>query len=1011
VATGDSLVMAGMELLMGGVASDHPMCPGAVFRLAKGWDFAVPATSYSDAVTLIMAGEVPTGARVPNRTVKLPVIITVPRSADPAADRAILAGAAEHLVTQIAAERWDMTWTRMGGLPFTLVCFAAHAAAVDWDLIRDAQLQRNMAVEFTALPFGRGDTPEVVTFKSTAAAWTPPPDPVHIDAYSSGQMLSADNSGFEATAGTWVNVTNCAVARSTTRHRTGAASLGVTSSAAGSMTAALCSLANVPTQGVPVTPGQLVTVSGYHRTQVAGTERTAYIEAEFATSGGASLGAVASPGVTEVAANGNWTAQQTVTGTAPATAAGFRVRARWATPAAGAEAHYLDDVYADTSAVASAVDAASWSPSFQRVSGNYSARWSARPHACAVYDKTLPAPLDLTGLTKLTLWLGLGSSSSHHWQGGRKATVKIDLYDGNGNHVTTTITATCRASGLPSSPHWQRVSGYIPQVTAVDMTTISRYVVSVYNHTESAGQRVLQGDCYLNALDATGPSTGTPGPRGAVYPVPGGVGTAPSPVAVQVQPGPSVGPTTTTFTTPGDNPWVATGVSLVQLFEMWAAGGGGEGGHGNEYGGGGGGGGGYAARRNITVTPGSTYHIYVGAAGSAGAANGDGGTGGDTYGDATLGGRAHGGQGGGLRGSGLGGLGGSGSTDDIHHPGGDGGDTEGIEHGQGGGGSGGPAADGRDAPDRAEDGNGAPAVTGGGPGGQGGHVAPGAGMARTGYTPASGPGGGGGGGAHGSDGSNYAGGAGFRGQARLTYLGTAGSPLKTCVLVHLPSDEPSTSAPLIPLGALNTSYTAPATGQVPARYEGTYRALLGMTWNTPANSRDITAIIYQRQSGLPDRTITLTRAGVVPNTDKDPAGGPVSNGLLDMGVVTLPLAPIAAGNITDYHQVHVDSTNASDVPLDLLLIPSTAQCLIYSTAGSGVANLWLDTPALGADLGHVLGSQADRDQAVSLLGECDYSGGPLWIGDGDHRVVIYSVQGVPALMLTYVPWWRLDRLA
>jgi hypothetical protein len=1015
----DSLVLAGIELLAGGVASDHPLCPGAKFYLAKGWDFGAPATTFADAINLIMAGSLPSAGRTANRAPKLPVVITVPASGDGDTDRALLAGARELLMQSISADEWNLVWTRSGGLPFILPCFAATAVTVDWDLLRDRQRVSTLSVEFGALPFGRSDVAEQVTFKSTAAAWTPPPDPVVIDSYGSGQKLSADNSTFEATAGTWVNVTNCGVARSTTRHHTGVASLAVTSSAAGAMTAALCSLANVPTQGVPVTPGQLVTVSGYHRAQTAGQERTAYIEAEFATSGGASLGAVASAGVTEVAANGNWSAQQTVTGTAPATAAGFRVRARWATPAAGAEIHYVDDVYADVSAVASAVDAASWSPSFQRVNGSYSAHWSAHKHACAIYDVTLPAALDITGRSKLMFWLGLGTATPSAWRRGQ-VTVKAVLYDAAGMTVTASVTQLARAGSLTSVPHWNRASLAIPANSAFDYTTVSRYVLTVWNHTEGGGQRVLQADAYLNDLGAVPSSAGTPGPRGAVHSIPGGVGTAPAPVAVQCQPGPSVAPTVTEYTTSGTKSWTAPAGCTSVHAECWGAGGGGEGGH-TSRGGAGGGGGEYAMDGAVPVTPLSVYAPVVGAAGSGGAVQTAGGGGGDTYftGDSGVGVRAHGGQGGGVRADARGGYGGSGSTGDAHFPGGDGADTfYGYdEHGQGGGGSAGPSSPGNDARSQSE-GTGAAAVTGGGPGGQGGHHIPESGQLHTGYAPASGPGGGGGGGGVDESGTRYAAGAGYAGKMRLSYATTAGAPFKTLLLHHIPPGSPGPLAPMVAVGggtdAPGGTYTAPLTGQLNARYAGTYRVLLGCNWNTPGSARNVTLTIRQKQTGMADQSVTLSRAGVVPDTDTDPADGPVANGIIDMGLITLPLSPIAPGNNSDWFQFQTGSTNSADRFLDLLILDVTYQTLLYSLPSGATAwanNIWADTPDLGHDLGLVYGSQADRDQAVSVLAACDYSGGPLWIGDGDHRLLAWSAQCCPALILSYLPFWYLDRLA
>lgn len=72
------------------------------------------------------------------------------------------------------------------------------------------------------------------------------------------------------------------------------------------------------------------------------------------------------------------------------------------------------------------------------------------------------------------------------------------------------------------------------------------------------------------------------------------------------------------YTTPGTYSWIApAGVTSVSVFVVGGGGGGGYGGNGN-YGGTGGGGGGSSYGNNITVVPGNSYTIIVGAGGVAG---------------------------------------------------------------------------------------------------------------------------------------------------------------------------------------------------------------------------------------------------------------------------------------------------------------------------------------------------------------------------------------------------------
>jgi hypothetical protein len=217
----------------------------------------------------------------------------------------------------------------------------------------------------------------------------------------------------------------------------------------------------------------------------------------------------------------------------------------------------------------------------------------------------------------------------------------------------------------------------------------------------------------------------------------------------------------------------------LPIVELWAGGGGGGANNGATGGGhisGGGGGGGEYVAYNYALTAGTTYTISRGAAGSAGSGSGhnNGGNGGDTTFDAgAL--IAHGGTGGGAGGpvggtAGTGGTGAHGGSPTSVQPGGDGGAglLSGTSQtgGGGGGGSGAPGGTGSagSAGTVGHFGAGGAGQTDGGPGGRGGgsSVSP-----FNGQAPSNGPGGGGGGG--GGDGGTRSGGAGLRGQIRVTY--------------------------------------------------------------------------------------------------------------------------------------------------------------------------------------------------------------------------------------------------
>ena len=87
-------------------------------------------------------------------------------------------------------------------------------------------------------------------------------------------------------------------------------------------------------------------------------------------------------------------------------------------------------------------------------------------------------------------------------------------------------------------------------------------------------------------------------------------------VAVGLGAGQAQGQTTATFSTAGNTTWVCpSGVTSVQV-ESWGGGGGG-GGVSGKFAAAGGAAGGSYVEYTMSVTPGNTYQITVGAAGSA----------------------------------------------------------------------------------------------------------------------------------------------------------------------------------------------------------------------------------------------------------------------------------------------------------------------------------------------------------------------------------------------------------
>jgi hypothetical protein len=1002
----DSLVIGNIiELLGGGVPSNHPLCAGAEFRLSPGWDFSSPQYAADQVATLLLGGGLPLGQHVDNRHPRFPVTIIVPASGNGIdADRATLAGAREVLTQAVSADRWQMVWNREGGLPMLFDCFHADPVVVTWSLpVENTALACQMEISFAAMPYARSDSVELIPFNSPSTGWVTPPASVVIDDFNTiDNFLNGDDTGFEATAGHWAGFSNCSVARTAAQAHTGSGSLQLTATALGTMQAASCATGSVTSLGMPCVVNDTVAVSAWVRSAV--TVRTCSAGGQFYDAFGNAIG---SPSFGTGAADSTsaWT-NITASLTAPAGAAWFQVIIQVAS-AAASEVHYTDDVSVNRGAIFSLTDISLFTQSAKVAVGAKSVHWARTDHDAPNYTHQLPSPVNILGLKRLSVWMGLGTSTYSQWHGGR-ATIAVTLTDTSGSTVTVSITTNVRASGLPSVPHWQKISGLIPQNTVFDYTNVTQYELQAWNKIETGGQPVLQAEAYFDTLRADAASTGSPGPRGAIYLLPGVVGTAPAPLGLQLQPGPSTVQSTATFTTVGSNNWTApSGVTNVQKAVCVAGGGGG--GQGGSYGGGGGGGGECAIEYNIAVTALSTYHPIVGAAGSGGPAGGghSGTYGGDSsfIGNASFGSYAHAGQPGGYptgQSSTNAGKGGSGSSNSQHFSGGTGYMVpQGNTTGGGGGGSGGTGAAGRNGSGA----SGGSAVDGGGPGGQG------QSSGHTGHAPATGYGGGGGGGGAGSSG-----GAGYQGWVQITWAAVAAAAMKTAIIHLPPRDAPASIAPFVTTGNGadtpngSTTYTAPVTGSLQARYKGTYQVILtNFSWNSPTSTRTITLQVIQHKADGTTPSVSLVRTIANVNTDADHIN--LNNGIVIMGTVTLPLYEISPGNNTDTFQFTVTDTNTSDRFLDTLLLDTTGQTVVYSASGNGVNNLWVTEPDIGIDYGQVYASQVDWDQASSVLNDVPVmAGGPMAVVPGENPLMVYSVQGAPAVQASYQPRWLLDRL-
>lgn len=212
----DSLRIARLfELLGGGVASQLPQCAGARFRLGDAYNFGTPQPVVDFVITMMGDGERPTGHRMSNRSMEIPITIQVPTTGDPVADRLTLSGAREALFEAINTERFELVWSPDGtnGTRDTVFdCWRAKASTVDFNYKAEKQLTMTVTVAFDAYPWGRSDTAALVAFDSPilTAANTPVYQLNDTSGGSSGATVTGSNSGATLTAPyntAWTTVT------------------------------------------------------------------------------------------------------------------------------------------------------------------------------------------------------------------------------------------------------------------------------------------------------------------------------------------------------------------------------------------------------------------------------------------------------------------------------------------------------------------------------------------------------------------------------------------------------------------------------------------------------------------------------------------------------------------------------------------------------------------------------------------------------------------------------------
>jgi len=1036
-----------------------PQGGGSGLSYGMSYDLGAPQPTTDIVQSLLLDGERPFGYRASNREIHLPVKITAP-------DMNTLAAARELLLATVDAQTWQLTWTPVSsGLPLVFDCFRALPTIITYGFLMNRQPVAVVTLHFQALPYGRSDTDGLVqvAFSSPLLGGVAaPPAPVVLDNFSTVSGTNWSSSSTQYVSGpTSAHWTPPAAAWGSvcTYSRSGLPTLNITGlpvlSAWTGLSYDTAHFGPWPAMTVNLTLAWTLTDNASHTLKFSRT----YNKQRWSNSAG-------SPAWVRHTAN----IPQGVAGFNYAGITAYSVRIsnfiyKGSTVLIRLHA-WLDDVIANPPSLSQ--------PASQRgvVYTIMGAAGTARTPFSAQFQQpqTGNVATELTGSG--VWWPPLGVSTVQAecigagGAGATRTTAGLGGGGGGGEYAREASLAVTAGTPVPYACGAPGSSGDSQHVVTFTSAGAGSWIVP-------AGVTAVKAECWGSGA---GGAPGGGGGGGGEYAmeaslsvtagtrVPFVIGAGGSTSAVAAGSYGSVQQRNGNKTTFGSAATTTTVVTanggLTGLLGGTTGGAGGtgstngthnNGGSGgtapNTGGGGGGGSGGTAAAGNAggnaSGGTGGTGASAVSGGGPGGAGapvsgwpaagtgpgggggggfsttyNGGGGNGGIgqvrlTYivaaGSPVAGGqtsfgsavttttvvRANGGASAALN-SATGAAGGSGSTNAVHFSGGAGWTASAL--GGGGGGSGGFSSAGTAATSQL----GAPAVTGGGKGANGAAAADQAGGSNS-------PPGGGGGGADMSTASQL-GGSGGAGAVFLTWTPPL-APFSTLVAHRPGPGAPENLNPCVPVYPADNpdgrQYTVPQViSGVNSLYRGTYSVILmNYTWDSPTVARQVILTVYQYEyANGPVWTAQLTRS-MTPATD-------ITNGLIVMGELTLPVKDMDPSNTSAYYAVSVNDTNQNDQYLDVLFLDTQGQTVIINIPpGNPYTSFFVDEPTSDRDLGRIMGSNLDRSQAISVLDSCIISGGPLYLLPGDNTLLAYSPTGAPNLGAQFLPRWFSDRIS
>lgn len=1051
----DSLLIGGeIELLGGGAVSTDPRCPGAVFMLGQGFDLGAPQPTTDFVASLLLDGERPFGRRSANRQIQLPVTIQAPT-------RAILAAAREVLEQAVDQPFWALTWTRDPGpggtpLPLVLDCFRANPSAPVYNTRFEKQaVILELTLNFTSLPYGRSDTQQQLSFASPVASTQvppPPPSPVTLDSFTTINSPQCQQSticivgphtcfwdplGFPAFDPQGINT-------------------AFEYSAALPTPVDLTSMVSIQ---MWIGFGSRYFYNWHHHH----SRNRIRVDFSFTDISGNTLSFSRGNLNLPVTDDTHNPAFSRVTLAIPQGATGstgqlfdyaavasysFTITNRQSNPCLRYVSCYVDAVTAYPSSQSQNPVTRGYLYNIYGVQGTVHAPCSLQFQQAPT--ASTPTTLSTVGSGTYTVPLGTVYLKVECIGGGGAGASQTQAGEGGGGggaeYARENVFACSPGDVIPYVVGAGGQPGASPTnggITAFGPAPGKPTIVTA-NGGQSAQQNSITG-----ARGGTGSQNSVHFDGGQGRTASGSVGGGGGSSGGNASPGQTpVGTQAVVFNTAGSNLWVCP-QGVTQVF-VSVTGAGGSGATGGTFTNGSGGGGGESCGAYLNVTPGNSYAYTVGAGGAAvsgNAVNGQGGGFSSFAGDnGTL--TANGGQGGQSASSGHGGIGGYGETSSllgfVEYQGGNGGGASpysggggssagtaadgnngdgygdpgyaptgggnggagsgpnasangqaGQSPGGGGGGTYGETTSGRGAsgqvtimyPGGAPTNNGANAVPGGGAGGAGGgsNNTPGSAGAQP---------GGGGGGAD-SAGSSESGGAGGAGRIIITpYINAAFNTL----IVHRPAyGAPRTFVPCVAINGGNGTSAGmpPPVTNVNATFDGTYTVVAtNNSWNSPSSPRTLSVTVTQYEYyGGPGYAQTTTPVTITPSTQ-------VTNGIVILGNITLPIKAVAPGNSYGFYVVTLNDSNGSDTFYDVLFLDTMGQTVIVNIPPVSVA-----TPGLPSSGGSATNNTGwPVSVAVSGGTVTNVTVNGVQVGTGDGTYIVYNSQSI-SLTYSVAPTW------